>query len=910
MSSSYSSSAAGAVETTGVEEEGGGNAVPLWERSKENAAPIERGRNVVALEGSLRTTEADKRRIVDRLWEEVNLDRDVLEPWLRLIQYMQSAYPSSNHLELLEECVLHFHTMEPFYNDTRFVKVCCLYASLVGDADDPLHAFDRLHQLGIGATLAIFWVAWAWQAERCGDYSLAQSLLESGMQDYRAQPHAALHQRYQQFLRRQRRREREAAAAQADGADDGMAEGSAVGLRGALGRLTLDGVRRHDRSGVDVTGRSIHHHSGGGGGGISAGWTLTTFSHRVAPPYDGPTTHNHRPPSQQNCPPSTALEIYRESSPGPSSPQQSSFAQYLAARRQQRESGGVEHPDGIEPDRATLRLQPHQERRKENLPEAEEWNRRGGLHGGGPASVVAAATSLYSSASIPIFVDPECALQHQNAESLQRLQRQQQQVWLRGGVGGEPSANRHSNSAAQSKGTNKSKKKEPTAPVLWWDVPGAAFDKRLLLEPESGLEQSLEEARAHARFYVTLPASSYALGEPHPLESAPMDESFDSSMSMTDDTNSKMDPSNVTANSAQRFLDTITPRNASVDSSVNVSSQQVITGAPTPTINTQWALKELSVMFCSSPAVDDATPFQGRNLQQHLPDTSANDSSLEESYREPDSSHPTSRLRDDTPPLPHHHRKRPPPYLHHHDAAQSRPPPARTGPPSTRSDSSRSFSSSSHPGLPRPPAQGGFAIYCDEDTHEGSEVESASNPPSPARSQVAPRVPRGAIAQGFTIYQDDHDDESLRNESPTEQDMDLHKSPVPGAVRVLNPGVVVSNDISSDKSPAISVSAARPTRDDDTFSMTAVQELIGRAPSTERSIDSQGDSDTGCFSVYREFLQPEVEPPCDAVTQEATSEWNDFRHERTNRRHSKLSLLPALDKSGPLPGSLNIFTFF
>ena len=66
---------------------------------------------------------------------------------------------------------------ERYRDDLRYLKVWIAYADRVAH---PAEIFRHLHKLHIGRTLALFWVAWAWVAEKAGDYKFADKLYAQG----------------------------------------------------------------------------------------------------------------------------------------------------------------------------------------------------------------------------------------------------------------------------------------------------------------------------------------------------------------------------------------------------------------------------------------------------------------------------------------------------------------------------------------------------------------------------------------------------------------------------------------------------------------------------------------------------------------------------------------------------------
>lgn len=164
---------------------------PLWERSKENAAPLERGRNVSVLEHSF-AAESEEERLeklsmiqhYERLVRpseaddatQASPDDDPLIHWLSYIKYHQDNFPSDTHEQflLLERCFRSMCKVKKYADDVRFIRVCCNYADKTSRA---LEIFQYLYQQKVGTKTALFYAAWAWKAEKEKDYAFAESTL-------------------------------------------------------------------------------------------------------------------------------------------------------------------------------------------------------------------------------------------------------------------------------------------------------------------------------------------------------------------------------------------------------------------------------------------------------------------------------------------------------------------------------------------------------------------------------------------------------------------------------------------------------------------------------------------------------------------------------------------------------------
>ena len=181
---------------------------PQWELSKENSAPLERGRNVKTLEKGLRkeTTEEnlENERRIQHFEHLLSMEcDDPLIHWLSYIKFHQEAFPANTHDQflLMERCTRALIGNNRFANDVRFIRVCVTYAD---KTQFPGDVFKFLHSHQVGNITALFWIAWAWVAENKGDYSFAEKVYLKGLAKD-AVPLKLLQQRHKQFQRRMSR---------------------------------------------------------------------------------------------------------------------------------------------------------------------------------------------------------------------------------------------------------------------------------------------------------------------------------------------------------------------------------------------------------------------------------------------------------------------------------------------------------------------------------------------------------------------------------------------------------------------------------------------------------------------------------------------------------------------------------
>jgi Mad3/BUB1 homology region 1 len=376
---------------------------PGWESVKENAAPLQRGRNVSTLEraaatalglgGGSKTSETDPEKQIEEFERFIRPSEaphvtetqdDPLVHWMAYIKYYQDHLPSDTHQQflLMERCTRALVKMPRYANDDRFISVCAKYAD---KTKEPGQVFKYLHQQKVGQKTALFWVAWAFVAEKGGDFPFAEHVYKKGISKD-AQPLNMLKVRHKQFQRRMSRYWLNASQQndQLDEYDGGEAAGSTA-CRGTLGGLSHDRVRLNDRS-------------------------------RVAPQL----SHRSRVPSRR-APARSGSGLRSTSNTAP----QGSLAIFVESDVENAPNSFLDQPV-IESKRVIER---ESDRRKENTLDGERWNERGGLSGTSSSSGGYLSRSSHSrtgSRGAPppfaVFVDDECVAQHEREESVKQNQ--------------------------------------------------------------------------------------------------------------------------------------------------------------------------------------------------------------------------------------------------------------------------------------------------------------------------------------------------------------------------------------------------------------------------------------------------------------------------------------------------------
>jgi len=382
---------------------------PGWESVKENAAPLQRGRSVSALERAAaassggggvggivqpqRDDSQERLSEFERLVQPseaphaTEVSDDPLVHWMAYIKYYQDAFPSDTHQQflLMERCTRALVKMPQYANDDRFISVCAKYAD---KTKEPSLVFKYLHQQKVGQQTALFWVAWAFVAEKDNDFPFAEQIYKKGISKD-AQPINVLKIRHKQFQRRMSRHWLDSSQRN-DQLDDDEEESSQA--RSALVGLSHDRVRRNNRA----TGTRM-------GSQLSQRPRVATGSRRAA---GSRNVRNNTDTNNLGSAATGGFSIFVENG-GENVP--NSFLDQPV----------VEHKRVIERDA---------DRRKENTLDAERWNERGGLHttssqsssaGGYLTTRPGHTRSSSRGAPLPfaVFVDEECFAQHENEKT-------------------------------------------------------------------------------------------------------------------------------------------------------------------------------------------------------------------------------------------------------------------------------------------------------------------------------------------------------------------------------------------------------------------------------------------------------------------------------------------------------------
>lgn len=639
---------------------------PHWEHFKENAAPLERGRNVEKLGKALGAKSAattqrpeDDRNIakyerdvrpsvkfsklfnenqttdpdeIQDMLDRCKVDKDPLVHWIKYIKYHEDTYPSDTHAQFLlkERCTQALLHHPKYTNDVRYIRVCVLYAD---GASEPQDQFKFFHKHKIGSEVAIFWLAWAWVAEKRKDFPFAEKIFKKAIQK-KAKPTKIVNERYKQF---QRRMSRHWLNAQNPENVYDEEENDERRSRGALSGLTEEGVRQNFRSrGANVGANRPPRHA----------QPMSRQSNNV---------QNENDPQAA----SGGFQIFAEEDGNEYDELNQSIAQD--------NNENVYRP----------RFVTQKDRNKENTQDAEAWNERGGLHGqnqgisiypdpaedngtsvlsrwAGPNADSAAGNNAPSGVSaFEVFVDEDCTNEVEASKTSKhgKLSERSLRPRLdegRGGLGYKSSSlssrpSSQSSSRSSKLGIDGLLSKEPKSKATKKSI-SSGFDKKLLAKDENGREKCFEEHRAaRGKFRTVQNQSNFNLLHKVQQESGSM--SLDSSC-MDTDMEEASTIEEVEMDEASRSIEMIREcsdedaSEASQNAASGESAKKVLFGMNTSqinqsasrlnntsvassvvderiavgvlddreeTLNTKFAARELSMMFSSPGALNKST---------------------------------------------------------------------------------------------------------------------------------------------------------------------------------------------------------------------------------------------------------------------------------------------------------------
>lgn len=665
---------------------------PNWELYKENAAPLERGRdvkilsralapetseslmqrqqndkNIRAFEKLVRPAEkfaqlyAEKESRNDQeiqdILNEYKVDKDPIVHWLRYIKYHEETYPSDTHAQFLlkERCTQSLLHHPKYTNDVRFIRVCVLYADRT---ENPHEQFKLFHKHKIGSEVGIFWLAWAWVAEKRKDFQFADKIFRKAIQK-KAEPIQIVNQRYKQFQRRMSRNWLNANASNPDSVYDEENDGDQLNKRGALAGLTEEGVRQNHRGrGANSMANSTPVLRNGQAATVSI--------------------------QQKN------LNIPNE--------QVGKFSIFTDEDQDEDNGYDLNNSTVLHDENARLpRMVKQNDRMKENTLTAETWNERGGLQGTfsrvtesendqGISSVVSrwasstgeslVAGGTSSQPAFQVFVDEDCAGREEEAKRTRLRKTNERGLKPRFDEKVEPlrSFSRSSSTSVEGSESSLNKNQQCSTnsmltktsthnPMSRTEKVPLGFDKSLITKDKRGEEQCFEQHRAKIRKWNIVPISAnfnlllrkvddvcsvdscMECDDTSTIEDVEMDEASRSISMIHEEqdyhgcNNSHSKICNKEVRHAQSkkvlfgantsFGNTRAHNTSTASSTVDERDAVGVAGDKEETLNTRFAARELSMMFSSPMGADQSAISSTRKMNDKLLFPVYRDDSLE-----------------------------------------------------------------------------------------------------------------------------------------------------------------------------------------------------------------------------------------------------------------------------------------
>mmetsp|Transcript_3605 Transcript_3605/g.7521 ORF Transcript_3605/g.7521 Transcript_3605/m.7521 type:complete len:547 (+) Transcript_3605:365-2005(+) len=224
---------------------------------KESKRVAERNGNGAAVDRELTEEEADalRERLVVELGfdpstsDREHVDYDPLRYWVLYIKHIRERHPSDSQRQFLvmERCARTFMA-RPFVVPSYRNDPRFVRACILyaEKTSNPSEVFKLMSKIKVGTKVSLFWVAWAWCTEKAEDFSFTEKIFRKAL-SVGAEPRKLLLDRQKHFLRRMSRHWLNASQAQEDGKVDDEEED---GGRGALNSLSSARVSRNDRTGT------------------------------------------------------------------------------------------------------------------------------------------------------------------------------------------------------------------------------------------------------------------------------------------------------------------------------------------------------------------------------------------------------------------------------------------------------------------------------------------------------------------------------------------------------------------------------------------------------------------------------------------------------------------------------------
>ena len=260
---------------------------PSWEACKENVLPLKVGRSVrkfgesslalrseshsldkIEAKNDWKSIEKDFDNKIDSLLSHrdkqnvdglavtdssLSLSKQILDEYIKYFKWLRNTYTSNSQkaLKVLEKCTYDLKNETEVKNDTRFVKLWIEYADMVRT---PGEVFNYMMTNKIGEKVSLFWIAWAFVAEKAENYKLTDQVFQKGIRRM-AEPKDLLQKRYQQFQRRLARH-------YLNQAEEGTSQIAENGDHGAgKSRKALQSLTKSLGSSADRVGNVVDQHS-------------------------------------------------------------------------------------------------------------------------------------------------------------------------------------------------------------------------------------------------------------------------------------------------------------------------------------------------------------------------------------------------------------------------------------------------------------------------------------------------------------------------------------------------------------------------------------------------------------------------------------------------------------------------
>ena len=195
-----------------VDENAPNQRAAAWETSKENVAPLKRGRRVDRIEKALSARGTTGRMIEleerEKKFEASVARADAEDPlgrWRAYIRWVEEEFPNDKRKAFLlyERCTRALKDDSRYTNDPKYLVVWLQYADCLSN---PADLFKFLHKNGIGRRCHLFWCGWAFFSEHAKNFPQADKILQKGLKHTPEGPEREkVRQRQKEFQRRMSR---------------------------------------------------------------------------------------------------------------------------------------------------------------------------------------------------------------------------------------------------------------------------------------------------------------------------------------------------------------------------------------------------------------------------------------------------------------------------------------------------------------------------------------------------------------------------------------------------------------------------------------------------------------------------------------------------------------------------------